>query len=398
MKCSKIIFHCDLNNYYASVEMIKNPDLIGKPFAVCGNPDNRHGIILAKSNEAKAKGILTAETIYQAKRKCHNLILISPNHKDYKKYSQKAHLLYLSYTNKVEPFGIDEVWMDVSDLCKNYNEAIKLANEIKERFKKELKLTISIGISFNKVFAKLGSDLKKPDAVTVISNSNWKNIVWKLKVEEIIGIGKKTAKILNENNIYSIYDLSITDDIKLSKILGKNGRYFKNIANGISDDVVRNYFEKKEQKSISLDITLPKDIDSKKEVFKIFQYLTKHLSYKLCIESKKALVIQISIKYNDFKLQTAQLKMNYPTRNAYELSKYAMELFNKNYNYENKIRMLGVRANNLINENTQYQLDFLNLSQKHHNLEQVGDTLNEIQARYGRNIIGFGKNTYLNYK
>ena len=204
----RVILHCDLNCFYASVELLSHPDLRDVPMAVCGDPNSRHGIILAKNEPAKKFGIQTAETIWQAKKKCPDLVLLPPHHDLYREYSRKVNAIYDQYTDLVEHFGIDESWLDVTHTLHLFGgDAKVLADTLRERMKQELGLTLSVGISFNKVFAKLGSDYKKPDATTVISRENWKELVWPLQVGDLLYVGGAARKLLKQYGITTIGQL-----------------------------------------------------------------------------------------------------------------------------------------------------------------------------------------------
>ena len=204
----RVILHCDLNCFYASVELLSHPDLRDVPMAVCGDPNSRHGIILAKNEPAKKFGIQTAETIWQAKKKCPDLVLLPPHHDLYREYSRKVNAIYDEYTDLVEPFGIDESWLDVTHTLHLFGgDARALADALRERMKRQLGLTLSVGVSFNKVFAKLGSDYKKPDATTVISRENWKELVWPLQVGDLLYVGGAARKLLKQYGITTIGQL-----------------------------------------------------------------------------------------------------------------------------------------------------------------------------------------------
>ena len=217
----RTILHCDLNSFYASVEIYLNPNLRGLPVAVCGSKEDRHGIVLAKTDEAKKYGVKTAETIWEAQRKCPQLIIIPPHHDEYVNFSHRVRKIYEEYTDLVEPFGIDECWLDVTGSERLFGNGEKIAHIIKERVKNEIGVTISVGVSFNKVFAKLGSDMKKPDAVTVIPYSEYKNIIYPLAVGEMLGVGPNTGKVLKNYCIETIGELSAADRNFLIKKLGK---------------------------------------------------------------------------------------------------------------------------------------------------------------------------------
>ena len=219
----RIILHCDMNNFYASVECMLNPSLKGHPVAVGGDVENRHGIILAKNYEAKKYGIQTGEALWQAKEKCRDLIIVPPNYEEYLKYSRLAHAIYEEYTDLIEPYGMDEVFMDISSGSKPFQYGEQVANELRERIKFELGLTISVGVSFCKVFAKLGSDLKKPDAVTVIPKDSFRELIWHLPASDMVGVGRATGKLLAGYGIRTIGDLANAYPDLVQKKLGKNG-------------------------------------------------------------------------------------------------------------------------------------------------------------------------------
>ena len=230
----RVILHCDLNCFYASVELLSHPDLRDVPMAVCGDPNSRHGIILAKNEPAKKFGIQTAETIWQAKKKCPDLVLLPPHHDLYREYSRKVNAIYDQYTDLVEPFGIDESWLDVTHTLHLFGgDAKVLADTLRERMKQELGLTLSVGISFNKVFAKLGSDYKKPDATTVISRENWKELVWPLQVGDLLYVGGAARKLLKQYGITTIGQLAACKLEMLETLMGKMGLQLYDYANGL---------------------------------------------------------------------------------------------------------------------------------------------------------------------
>ena len=238
----RTILHCDMNNFYASVECMLDPKLRGHPVAVGGDVENRHGIILAKNYEAKKFGIQTGEALWQAKQKCRNLIIVPPHYEEYLKYSRLAHSIYEEYTDLIEPYGMDEVWMDISSASKPFSNGEKVANELRERMKFELGLTISVGVSFCKVFAKLGSDMKKPDAVTVITPEHFREQIWHLPASDLLGVGRATAKKLHSLGVHTIGDLARYPADCLRYKFGKCGEEIWKYANGldISKVVTRN--------------------------------------------------------------------------------------------------------------------------------------------------------------
>jgi len=277
----KDILHCDLNGFFASVECVKNPELKKVPMAVCGDPNTRHGIILAKNELAKKYNVVTAETIYSAKKKCHDLVLVQGNYSDYKKYSKLVNEIYLKYTEKVEPFSIDESFLDITESKNLFGTPYEIAYKIKEDVKHTLGLTISVGVSFNKILAKMGSDMKKPDAITVLNKENYKKILYLLPVKDLLFVGKSTCNTLNKMRIYTIGDLANCDVERLSKKLGKLGVMIHRYANGIDSDEVEIYGTKHAPKSISKGITFPEDITNIEDLIKVARKLCSYIAENL---------------------------------------------------------------------------------------------------------------------
>ena len=246
----RVILHCDCNNFFASVETLLNPSYRGIPMAVCGSQEDRHGIVLAKNEEAKKYGIKTAETVFSAKKKCPYLVIASPHYDEYEKYSMKLNAIYGEYTDKVEPFGIDESWLDVTASRRLFGTGEEIAELIRQRVKNEIGVTVSIGVSFNKVFAKLGSDYKKPDAITAISKENFRQIVFPLPVSDLLFVGKKTTEELEKIGIRTIGDLASTSKDMLRYKLGKMGDMLYDYANGLDSSPVGSGINR-EAKSIS---------------------------------------------------------------------------------------------------------------------------------------------------
>ena len=263
----RVILHCDLNCFYASVELLSRPDLREIPTAVCGDPSSRHGIILAKNEPAKRYGVQTAETIWQAKKKCPGLVLLPPHHGLYHEYSRKVNAIYDQYTDLVEPFGIDESWLDVTHTLHLFGgDAGGLADTLRERMKEELGLTLSVGVSFNKVFAKLGSDYKKPDATTVISRENWQSIVWPLPVGDLLYVGGAARKLLRQYGVETIGQLAACRREMLETLMGKMGAQLYEYANGLDREAVRSRTEADVVKSVGNGTTFPQNLTTREEV------------------------------------------------------------------------------------------------------------------------------------
>ena len=263
----RVIFHCDLNCFYASVELLSHLELREVPVAVAGDPASRHGIILAKNEPAKQCGVKTAETIWQAKKKCPNLVLLPAHHKLYREYSKKVNAIYDEYTDLAESFGIDESWLDVTNTLHLFGgDAKALANAIRQRVKRELGLTLSVGVSFNKVFAKLGSDYKKPDATTVISRENWRSIVWPLPVGDLLYVGGAAQKLLGQYGVKTIGQLAACKKETLETLMGKMGTQLYEYANGLDSAPVRARLDAEPVKSVGNGTTFPQNLTTRIQV------------------------------------------------------------------------------------------------------------------------------------
>lgn len=384
----RTILHIDVNNFFASIEIMLNPNLKGLPVAVCGSEDDRHGIVLAKSYEAKKFGVKTAETIWQAKKKCPNLIIVPPQYEEYKKYSKLIQNIYYSYTDQVEPFGLDECWLDVTGSLKLFGNVENIAEEIKERVKKEIGVTVSIGVSFTKTFAKLGSDLKKPDAITYISKENFKNIVWPLVTNEIIGVGKSTFKILEEMNLKTIGELANCDISLLEQKLGKHGRILWKRVNGIDDEIVDANMYIASPKSIGNGKTFRNDLIKINDIRSAFQNLTYEISNKLKKHRLEAKNIQIVIRDNQFNDKQLQCELPTITSSSLIITNTAMDLFKK-YKWNKPIRALTIRAINLIEEDTNDQISLFEEKDEYEKIKKIDKVMFEINKKFGPNSVKF---------
>lgn len=384
----RTILHIDVNNFFASIEIMLNPNLKGLPVAVCGSEDDRHGIVLAKSYEAKKFGVKTAETIWQAKKKCPNIIIVPPQYDEYKKYSKLIQNIYYSYTDQVEPFGLDECWLDVTGSLKLFGNVENIAEEIKERVKKEIGVTVSIGVSFTKTFAKLGSDLKKPDAITYISKENFKNIVWPLVTNEIIGVGKSTFKILEEMNLKTIGELANCDISLLEQKLGKHGRILWKRVNGIDDEIVDANIYIASPKSIGNGKTFRNDLTKINDIRSAFQNLTYEISNKLKKHRLEAKNIQIVIRDNQFNDKQLQCELPTITSSSLIITNTAMDLFKK-YKWNKPIRALTIRAINLIEEGTNDQISLFEEKDEYEKIKKIDKVMFEINNKFGPNSVKF---------
>lgn len=385
----RTILHSDMNSCYASIETKLNPKLKNKAMAVCGDPKNRHGIILAKSQEAKIMGVKTGESIWQAKIKCPNLILVPPHYEKYLEFSRKARKIYYSYTNRVEPFGLDECWLDVSESLKLFGSGEEIANEIRKRMKNELGITVSVGVSFNKVFAKLGSDLKKPDATSVIKRENFKEIIWPLDISSIIGIGKSTKRKLNGIGIYTLGELAKTDVKTVKGILGINGLYLWQYANGFDDRPVKDYSYKEVIKTIGNSSTLVEDLYTNEEVYNIFQILSLNVSKRLREANLSSMGIKIFIRDNNLLSYEFQAPISNPTQSSIILAEKAIDLFKKKYKWNFPIRALGLRVINLVDDKIPTQTDIFSDYKEIVKKENLDKAIYNIRKKYNKDILTF---------
>ena len=385
---TRTILHSDMNNCYASIERKLNPSLVGKRLVVCGSVEDRHSIVLAKSYEAKAFGVKTGDSLFEAKMKCPGLVAVKPHYDEYFKFSKLAHKIYYSYTNQVEPFGLDECWLDVTGSKKLFGSGEAIAHEIKERIKKELGITVSIGVSYNKIFSKLGSDLKKPDAVTVISKNDFKEIVWPLSTDAIIGIGSKTKKKLMYMNINTLGELAKADVNLLKRKLGIRGLYLWQYANGYDTSEVCDYYHRDKIKSISRGVTTKANLNSYDEVKKIFEELAIEVSKKLIEEDLKAGGVRITIRDKNLDYVSFQKVFTETSISALRLNDKAMELFKERYDFKEAIRSLTISAINLTRNTKTEQLSLFAPKKviKDDRLEKV---FNEIREKFGKDKIGY---------
>lgn len=302
----RIILHCDLNNFYASVECALDPQLKGVPLAVAGNKESRHGVVLAKNEMAKKMGVKTGDVIWQAEQKCPGLQVVLPHFDHYMKYSDEIFNLYTRYTDMVEPFGSDECWLDVTGSTRLFGGGKEIADAIRERVKKEFGLTLSVGVSFNKVFSKLGSDLKKPDATTVISRDNYKTLVWPLPASDMLMVGRKTAEKLKKLNIFTIGDLASASEELLVSKLGINGRHIILNARGEDKEPVRKAHISREIKSVGHGMTAVRDIIALEEGKALIYYLADLVATRMRKYKVKGNGVSVHVRYSDLSGESKQ--------------------------------------------------------------------------------------------
>ena len=378
----RVILHSDLNNFFASVEIARNPALAGKPLIVCGDPKKRHGIVLAKNEEAKKYGIKTAETVYSALQKCPNLQMVGSHYHDYKRYSERVREIYGRFTEKIEECSIDECALDVTESTYLFGSGEEIAQKIRALVKEELHVTVSIGVSFNKIYAKLASELKKPDAVTVISQENYPSIVYPLPVGELFMVGGATEQALKKMGIYTIGDLANADEERLIRAFGKRGRQLRIFARGEDNEPVKWQKHKEDLKSIGNSTTLAKDITDRDEVKRWLYALAESVSARQRMaDVGRASTVHLTVRNERFETFSWQTKVA-PTALCGDIATTAFALFCKHYPLGAKVRLLGVTISGL-----DYHIEQLNLldltEDSYGKKERAEDAVAKIRAKYG---------------
>ena len=383
----RAILHIDMNNFYASVECMLNPELKSFPIAVCGSQEERHGIVLAKNYAAKACGVSTGEAIWEAKQKCRNLVIVPPHFDQYMKYSKLAREIYGRYTDLIEPFGMDEVWADVTASQRAMGTPLHIAEEIKETVKHELGLTVSIGVSFNKVFAKLGSDMKKPDAITVINKETFREQIWNLPISDLLGVGRATEKKLSSIGIRTIGQIAQYPCDFFQRRLGKCGVDLWRFANGLDDSPVVVRDIEAPDKSVGHGMTAVQDLENNAEVWKFILELCQDIGHKLYVYNKKTTGIAIAIRDNQLFSKQWQCVISTPTQSPSCIAKEAFSLFLRSYDWKRPIRSITVRAINLTSMDAPWQFDLFTDPQKIAKAEALDKTIEELRHRFGKKIL-----------
>lgn len=381
----RLILHSDLNSFYASVECLYAPELRNQPVAVAGDPQARHGIILTKNQVAKAYGVKTGEAIWQAKEKCPRLQVIKPHFDRYLRYSRQVQEIYREYSDRIEPFGIDECWLELSCCPNTEDGGRRIAHVIRRRIKEELGLTVSIGVSYNKIFAKLGSDYRKPDAVTVIGRQQMEEIVWPLAVEELLYVGPATKRKLNRYGIYSIGELAKTNPDFLEQILGKNGRQLWIFANGLDRTPVADLDSVRAMKSIGNSTTTAKDLSCEEEVHAVLLLLSESVATRMREQGVRGTTVTVSIRNRDLCSIERQKTLVNPTCLSSVICQTAMELFRASYRWEQPIRSLGVRVSGFDKSFVQ-QLNLF-YPDRQENQEKVEQVVDDLRRRFGVSTV-----------
>ena len=378
----RVILHSDLNNFYASVECLDDPSLRGKPVAVCGDPALRHGIVLAKSYEAKAFGVATGQAIWEAKLRCPGLVVVPPRYGRYLELSRQVRELYLQYTDQVEPFGLDESWLDVGGSAGLFGDGRQIADTLRTRIRREIGLTVSVGVSFNKVFAKLGSDYKKPDATTVITRENYRQVVWAMPVNDLLYVGPATTKKLGRYGIRTIGTLAQASPAFLHTVLGKVGVMLWRFANGLDRSGVSTYYAMPPVKSVGNSTTAPRDLVSDDDVKITLYALCESVAARLREQRSLCSTVQLGIRDNTLLRYERQEKLAFPVSNSGDLFASAFRLFRAN-RPSRPVRSLSVRATGLSPADEAPQLSLFPEDARRQKREDLERAVDRIRAKYG---------------
>ena len=379
----RVILHSDMNNCYASIELLHRPELRGKPLAVGGDPEARHGIVLAKDQLAKKAGVKTGMALWQARQVCPEIVFVPPRMDLYLRFSRLAHEIYGEYTDQQEAFGVDESWLDVTGSCSLKGDGMAIAETISGRIKRELGITVSIGVSWNKIFAKLGSDYKKPDAITRFGRDNYKELIYPLPASDLLYVGSKTDAKLARYGIRTIGQLAEADPKFLHSVLGKMGYVLSAFARGEDRTPVNKENAEAPIKSIGNSTTTPRDLVNDTDVSIIVHLLAESVSARLRENSFLCNVVEISIRDNESSSFTRQKKVSAPTDITKEIADSAMELFRANYRWNKPIRSIGIRAASLCPANTPWQINMFIDPDRRERQQRMDRAVDEIRRRFG---------------
>lgn len=377
------VLHVDANCFYASVEMQRTPRLRGKPVAVCGSQEERHGIVLTASYPAKRFGVKTGMAIWQAKESCPGLIVVPPDYPEYIRISGMMREIFNDYTDRVEPFGLDEAWLDVTGSTDLFGDSMEIAQSISDRIKFELGLTVSIGVANNKITAKLGSDYKKPDAITRIMPDNYKEIVYPLPVEDLLYVGPATSRKLRSVGISTIGRLAECDEEFLVHRLGKMGAILKMFATGCDNSPVQRTDHIQGIKSVGNGCTAPRDLFNDDDVRIMLYLLSESVALRMRELASRCTVVEVYVRDNELNSFTRQRKLREPTCSSAEIAEVAFDLFKRNYHWDKPLRGVGVRGAGLVEATGELQLSLYNDDIKRDRWERIDDAMDRLRHRYG---------------
>ncbi len=377
------ILHCDFNAFYASVEAQRRPELRNKPLAVCGSQEERHGIVLTANYIAKPRGVKTGMAVWQAKQYCPDLVVLPPDMEEYIRFSKMAREIYEDYTDQIEPFGLDENWLDVTGSVGLYGSPMAIAREIRERIKFELGITLSIGVADNKITAKLGSDYKKPDAITRIGKDNYRELVYPLPVEDLLYVGPATSKKLRAIGISTIGRLAECPVELLTRRLGKMGAVLHMFANGRDVSPVQRSDHIPNVKSVGNSATTPRDLVCDADIHLMLLLLAESVAARMRELASRCTVVEMSVRDTELHTFTRQRKLQSPTCSSTEIAQAAFELFRANYPWEKPIRSIGVRGAGLVEAGSGVQLSLYESDIKRDKWERIDRTVDTLRQRYG---------------
>jgi DNA polymerase-4 len=379
----RVILHSDCNSFYANVECLYRPEIRDKPVAVGGEPEHRHGIILTKNQIAKKYGIRTGEALWQAKQKCPDLVIVPPNYPLYQRFSEMAHKIYLDYTDRVEPFGLDECWLDISAPGRTAENGEHIAQEIRERIQYELGITVSVGVSWNKIFAKLGSDYKKPNAVTRIDRDNYREITWPLPVEDLLYVGRATMRKLNGIGTHTIGELANMPREYLHARFGKWGDVLHDFSNGFDLSPVEKYDSIRAVKSVGNSTTTIRDLQTDEDVKMVLLVLAESVGRRMREQGFKGRTLTISIRDNHLFTLTRQCKFSKFTNISSEIADKAFGLFRKVYGWPDPIRSIGISVSEFAHDTIPAQIDLYGDEQRRIRMEHLDGTVDVLKRRFG---------------
>lgn len=384
----RVVLHSDINNFYASVECLRFPEYADKPLAVAGDPEKRHGIILAKNQKAKTYGVRTGEALWEAEKKCPGLICVPPHFEDYMRISEQVFEIYTRYTNLVEAFGADECWLDVTGSQKLFGNGLEIAQKISADIKRETRLTVSIGVSWNKVFSKLGSDYKKPDAITEITRDNFQRLLFPLDCGELFMVGKATAAALKKMNINTIGGIASAPEDIMKYHFGINGLKLKAWANGDDNEPVREYFVSRVPESIGHGITAARDLLNLEEVKIVVYYLADLIAARMRKNGFKGSRLSVSLRDNELQHLTRQGALPVVTNSGRIIAESAIRLVAANWmpDKDLPLRTITVSVFALENEDSAEQLDMFE-TEKNQKLERLDRGIDNIRGRFGSSAV-----------
>ncbi|MBE6753587.1 MAG: DNA polymerase IV [Ruminococcaceae bacterium] len=383
----RTILHSDCNSFYASVELQRRPELRGLPVSVGGDAENRHGIILASNPLAKKYGIKTGEALWQARQKCRNLVIIPPDYRLYLEFSQATRQIYLEYTDRVEPFGLDEAWLDVTESRALFGDGMAIAGEINRRVKEELGITVSVGVSYNKLFAKLGSDYRKPDAITEINHSNYQQIVYPLPVGDMLFVGRSTAAKLNRMGVFTIGELADMPPEVLRSAFGKVGEMLRIYACGEDHSPVALYGEREQIKSVGNSTTAPRDLECDEDAKIVIFVLADSVSRRLREKGLCGRVVTVSVRDSHMCWYSHQRRVDRQISQFADISELALELFRESYDWKMPVRSIGVSVSALEERVDWLQQSLFFDAEQYLRRERLEQAVGSVKHRYGTGAV-----------